>query len=204
MRKECGSIPVMDEPMGHRATGWIAGFDQDARGFAGEKRIVIPGIAVELRADVTDLFVPGSYCFRSDLRTGSNARPQNKERTGSDPISSGAHKHVVTEPRRKFRDFKTFRTGGTFVNMRFSLARPISFFVAIALPLLAGIASAQEHIVYPSVDGTRLAADLYGTGERGLVLAHGGRFNKESWAKQALVFANAGYRVLAVDFRGYG
>jgi esterase/lipase len=47
-------------------------------------------------------------------------------------------------------------------------------------------------------------ADMYGTGDRGLVLAHGGRFNKESWAKQAPVFATAGFRVLAIDFRGYG
>jgi esterase/lipase len=36
------------------------------------------------------------------------------------------------------------------------------------------------------------------------VLAHGGRFNKESWQKQAQELANAGYRVVAIDFRGYG
>ena len=47
-------------------------------------------------------------------------------------------------------------------------------------------------------------ADLYGQGPRGLALVHGGRFNKESWAKQALLFANAGFQVLAIDFRGYG
>jgi predicted alpha/beta-hydrolase family hydrolase len=44
-------------------------------------------------------------------------------------------------------------------------------------------------------------ANIYGTGERGLVLAHGGRFNKESWEKQARTFASAGFRVLAFDFR---
>jgi pimeloyl-ACP methyl ester carboxylesterase len=37
-----------------------------------------------------------------------------------------------------------------------------------------------------------------------VVLAHGGRFNKESWEKQARVLAAAGFRVLAIDFRGYG
>jgi pimeloyl-ACP methyl ester carboxylesterase len=47
-------------------------------------------------------------------------------------------------------------------------------------------------------------ADVYGQGERGLVLAHGGRFNKESWSKQAREFAAAGFRVAAIDFRGYG
>ena len=47
-------------------------------------------------------------------------------------------------------------------------------------------------------------ADVYGAGERAVVLAHGGRFNKESWAKQARVLAAAGFEVLAIDFRGYG
>ena len=36
------------------------------------------------------------------------------------------------------------------------------------------------------------------------MLAHGGPFNKESWSKQAQILANAGFRVLALDFRGYG
>jgi pimeloyl-ACP methyl ester carboxylesterase len=37
-----------------------------------------------------------------------------------------------------------------------------------------------------------------------VVLAHGGRFNKESWEKQAQTLVSAGFRVLALDFRGYG
>jgi pimeloyl-ACP methyl ester carboxylesterase len=37
-----------------------------------------------------------------------------------------------------------------------------------------------------------------------VVLAHGGRFNKESWKPQAQQLAAAGFRVLAIDFRGYG
>ena len=37
-----------------------------------------------------------------------------------------------------------------------------------------------------------------------MVLAHGGRFNKESWEKQARTLAAAEFRVLAFDFRGYG
>jgi pimeloyl-ACP methyl ester carboxylesterase len=36
------------------------------------------------------------------------------------------------------------------------------------------------------------------------VLAHGGRFTKESWEKQAIVLVKAGFRVLAIDFRGRG
>lgn len=66
------------------------------------------------------------------------------------------------------------------------------------------IVSVQKTVSFPTEDGGVVFADLYGTGERGVVLAHGGRFNKESWAKQARVLADAGFRVLAFDFRGYG
>jgi pimeloyl-ACP methyl ester carboxylesterase len=47
-------------------------------------------------------------------------------------------------------------------------------------------------------------ADVYGKGDKGVVLAHGGRFNKQSWEKQAQALVAAGFRVLALDFRGYG
>jgi pimeloyl-ACP methyl ester carboxylesterase len=70
--------------------------------------------------------------------------------------------------------------------------------------LSAGLIPAQEAVTYAAPDGYRLHADLYGKGDRGLVLAHGGRFTKESWRKQAEAFAEAGFRVLAIDFRGYG
>ena len=59
-------------------------------------------------------------------------------------------------------------------------------------------------VSFPSPDGGTVFGNLYGKGDRGLVLAHGGRFNKESWAPQAPVFAQAGFHVLAIDFRGYG
>jgi pimeloyl-ACP methyl ester carboxylesterase len=36
------------------------------------------------------------------------------------------------------------------------------------------------------------------------VLAHGGRFSKESWRDQARTLASAGFEVLAIDFRGFG
>ncbi len=47
-------------------------------------------------------------------------------------------------------------------------------------------------------------ADVYGEGARAVVLAHGGQFNKESWKKQAEILVAAKFRVLALDFRGYG
>jgi pimeloyl-ACP methyl ester carboxylesterase len=63
---------------------------------------------------------------------------------------------------------------------------------------------AQEHVSFPTEDGGIVYADIYGQGERGIVLAHGGRFNKESWEKQAQELVKAGFRVMAIDFRGYG
>ncbi len=36
------------------------------------------------------------------------------------------------------------------------------------------------------------------------MLAHGGRFTKESWKPQAEILAQHGFRVLAIEFRGYG
>jgi len=66
------------------------------------------------------------------------------------------------------------------------------------------VAAAQKTVSFPTEDGGTVYADLYGEGDRGVVLAHGGRFNKESWTKQAQTLANAGFRVLAFDFRGYG
>ena len=70
--------------------------------------------------------------------------------------------------------------------------------------MLAGLAAAQEQISFPAQDGWIIYADLYGTGDRGVVLAHGGRFTKGSWEKQSRVLVNAGFRVLAIDLRGYG
>lgn len=69
---------------------------------------------------------------------------------------------------------------------------------AVAQPAPARVVS------FPTDDGGVVYADEYGSGERGLMLAPGGRFTKESWAKQAPAFVEAGFRVLAIDFRGHG
>jgi pimeloyl-ACP methyl ester carboxylesterase len=61
-----------------------------------------------------------------------------------------------------------------------------------------------EHVSFTTHDGALIYADLYGTGDRGVVLAHGGRFTKESWKPQAEQLAKAGFHVLAFDFRGFG
>lgn len=70
--------------------------------------------------------------------------------------------------------------------------------------LLWQIAPAQEQVSFSTADGGLIQADVYGQGGSAVVLAHGGRFDKGSWAKQARAIAEAGFRVMAIDFRGYG
>src|ERR1700730_3689076 len=75
---------------------------------------------------------------------------------------------------------------------------------ALASVLLNEPAAAQEHVRIHTQDGADIAADIYGSGSRGVVLAHGGRFTKADWAPQATFLAAHGFRVLAFDFRGFG
>jgi len=70
--------------------------------------------------------------------------------------------------------------------------------------ILAAAVTAQQSISFSTEDGGQVCADLYGKGNRGVVLAHGGRFNKESWRAQANTLVAEGFRVLALDFRGFG
>jgi dienelactone hydrolase len=75
------------------------------------------------------------------------------------------------------------------------------------LPLALALAIAahgQRTVSFPADDGAHICADLYGQGSRAVVLAHGGQFTKESWRGQASSLTSAGFRVLAIDFRGFG
>jgi dienelactone hydrolase len=86
-----------------------------------------------------------------------------------------------------------------------SVAIKVGFVFKILFPAaFIRFATAQEPVSFSTSDGGLVFGTLYGTGNCGVVLAHGGRFNKESWAKQARVLEMAGFRVLAFDFRGYG
>jgi pimeloyl-ACP methyl ester carboxylesterase len=76
--------------------------------------------------------------------------------------------------------------------------------LTIVALFLSVAAAAQKPVTFPTEDGGEIYANVYGAGDRGVVLAHGGRFNKESWDKQAKTLTTAGFRVLAFDFRGYG
>ena len=88
--------------------------------------------------------------------------------------------------------------------------RATAFLIAISAVLDFGILAdtpelqAQQHLSFPTQDHGRVYADMYGKGDHGVVLAHGGRFNKESWEKQARALAAAGFRGVAINFRGYG
>ena len=70
--------------------------------------------------------------------------------------------------------------------------------------LFASVSVAQQSVTFPTDDGGRVCADLYGHGSKGLVLAHGGRFTKESWRDQAVTLSSDGFLVMAFDFRGFG
>ena len=75
--------------------------------------------------------------------------------------------------------------------------------IVLGLALLAP-PSDPERVSFSTADGGVVHADIYGRGDRGVVLAHGGRFTKESWSEQAPVLAASGLRVVAIDFRGRG
>jgi pimeloyl-ACP methyl ester carboxylesterase len=78
----------------------------------------------------------------------------------------------------------------------------VSVLTSIALSTSA--IAAQQMISFRTADGWTIHGALYGTGTRGVVLVHGGRFTKESWRPQAERLVRAGFRVLAIDMRGYG
>ena len=81
----------------------------------------------------------------------------------------------------------------------------MSFFRGMLIALVLGtLAAAQQTISFPAEDGGCVCADLYGQGTRAVLLAHGGRFNKKSWREQARAMVSEGFRVLAIDFRGFG
>lgn len=79
-------------------------------------------------------------------------------------------------------------------------------FAAVAVVTIAfqGLDQQPVEVSFPTQDGGVVYADVYGKGDHTVVLAHGGRFTKESWALQAPVLATAGFRVIAIDFRGRG
>lgn len=78
------------------------------------------------------------------------------------------------------------------------------FYGVLLLFLVTKPVIAQQTILFSTKDGGRVCADVYGQGTRAVLLAHGGRFNKESWREQARTLVSHGFLALAIDFRGFG
>jgi len=74
----------------------------------------------------------------------------------------------------------------------------------IGLLLVGHAVVAQESVTFKTDDGGFISADIYGAGPHGVVLAHGYRFDKDSWEPQASTLTEQGFQVLVIDFRGYG
>jgi pimeloyl-ACP methyl ester carboxylesterase len=106
----------------------------------------------------------------------------------------------VRELRKETADLRR-----TSASSRFTLYNPrMLALCAMPLALVLTTLAAAQTISFPTEDGGRVCADLYGQGAHAVVLAHGGGFNKESWREQAQVLDAKGFRVLAIDFRGVG
>jgi pimeloyl-ACP methyl ester carboxylesterase len=78
------------------------------------------------------------------------------------------------------------------------------FYAVLLLVVVTTPGTAQQTISFSTKDGGRVCADVYGQGTRAVLLAHGGRFNKESWREQARTLVSHGFLTLAIDFRGFG
>jgi pimeloyl-ACP methyl ester carboxylesterase len=65
-------------------------------------------------------------------------------------------------------------------------------------------AGAMQEVSFKTADGGEIFANLYGRAKHAVVLVHGKIFDKESWEPFATELFEKGYRVLAIDFRGYG
>jgi pimeloyl-ACP methyl ester carboxylesterase len=74
----------------------------------------------------------------------------------------------------------------------------------IAVLAFAHAGLAQRAVSFQTEDGARIASVIYGTSYNAVLLVHGGRFTKESWAPQVPAFRKAGFEVMAIDLRGYG
>lgn len=59
-------------------------------------------------------------------------------------------------------------------------------------------------VSFSTADQGSIHALLGGDGTRGVVLAHGAIFNKESWEDFTKLLVAEGFRTLSLDFRGYG
>jgi len=78
----------------------------------------------------------------------------------------------------------------------------------LALSLFAAHLHAEpinpESVSFTTHDGGTIHADYYPAGDKGIILAHGAVFNKESWGVLVKTLTAHKISALAIDFRGYG
>ena len=85
-----------------------------------------------------------------------------------------------------------------------------SFFLifSFSIILLANLLNAKDakftEVNFKTSDNGNICGSLFGKGEKGVILAHGKVFNKESWYEFAEVLTENGFQALSFDFRGYG
>lgn len=84
-----------------------------------------------------------------------------------------------------------------------SAVRQWIWYVAAAL-LIPSCLTAQRPVSFPTPDGGIVFGEIRGSGDHGVILAHGGGFTKESWRDQAVELSELGFLTLAIDFRGRG
>jgi pimeloyl-ACP methyl ester carboxylesterase len=89
--------------------------------------------------------------------------------------------------------------------MRRADSHMLSVWFAALLLTSAEAAMAQQRVAFETDDGARIISDLYDRpGADAVILAHGGRFTRQSWRPLAERLHQAGHQVLAFDFRGFG
>jgi len=74
----------------------------------------------------------------------------------------------------------------------------------LALSGCAAVTPPLRPLTMAASDGAQVTGQVYGAGRRGVVLVPGGHGVGETWHGQAERLAAAGFRVLAIDYRGRG
>lgn len=81
-------------------------------------------------------------------------------------------------------------------------------FASLLISLLSigavGASQSGSLVSFPTRDGGTIYANSYGYGAHAVVLGSNGCGAKESWEPQAQRLAAAGFKALAIDFRGQG
>jgi len=61
-----------------------------------------------------------------------------------------------------------------------------------------------RHVTFTGIEGNKLEGDIYGRGERAVLLLHGGGQTRHAWRATARKLAERGFIAIPVDQRGHG